>query len=242
MSYTRPIIPVATVALTGAGTSASVDLVQCTTARLRLLVSAISGTITVSFATSTDRMDWRPVSTLAPATVAHTNRVTLTALDRYVRCSWALTGTATLAVAGDAVLVYATTADLNEMQALDTFLDVNDKPHSIDVIEKALESASDEADDCFGTKFTRPLIKWPDSHRRHVVRFARYNLMTIRGYATSDSYHARDPLRDGRTDAVAYWKMIGVSGGGDGFVDQTPTVDAGGAYVVTGRRRGWGGR
>ncbi len=243
MAYEVLVTPIALMSTSSSGSAAPIDLDILTMVRLRLVATVVTGTLTITGETSVDQLDWRPVEGFEQRTATGSQRITLTDLERYLRLSWVVTGgAATFLVDGKALLVYGTTAELAEIQALETFTDKDNNPLPLATIANQIVKAGDEADDVIGDIFKLPLKKWPTSHTDHVLRTARYKLQTNRGYDDEAAPNVRDPLRDGYKDALAYWKMVGTSGGGAGFVDQTPDEDEGGAYIVTTRRRGWAGR
>jgi len=251
MSTSTPIAPLASAARTTSGASASIDLGIHQLVRLRITVSSASGTtptLVVKVQTSTDAISWQDMATSATRTATGFEDLISADGDRYLRITWTIGGSTpsfTFGVAGSSTLVYASATDLARAGAGDSVLVHPDgSPFTAAELSDALEEATDEADDLIGADvFVRPLKAWPRSHRMHVARAARYHALTARGYnPDAQATPVRDPVRDGYKDAVAYWKMIAAGGGGEGFVDQTPDVDEGGAYVVTTTRRGWGRR
>ncbi len=95
--------------VTGNGQSAATSTAEYGTLRLTLAVTAVSGTpsMTVTVEHSGDGSTWTSLGSFAARTAAGTERKVFTGLDRYVRCSWTLTGTApysvTFTVAGEAL-------------------------------------------------------------------------------------------------------------------------------------------
>lgn len=245
-----PITPLSPAARSTSGVSAVLDLGTHQLARLRLAISAVSGmtpTLVVKLQTSKESSPviWRDVATSATASAAGVQDLNSGDYDRYLRVSWTITGSGAsfaFGVAGESVQVYACQRDLRAAGAGDDVLIHPDgSAYTASEIADALEEATDEANDIIGAQtFELPLIAWPRSHRMHTARAARYHMLTARGYnPDGQATPTRDPIRDGYKDAVAYWRNIGAGGGGEGFVDQTPDEDEGGAYVVTSARRGW---
>lgn len=79
------------------------------TLRASLRVTAAAGTtpsLTVTLQTSEDGVTWRNLQAFAAATGVSTQRLAVSGLDRFVRASWAITGTTpslTFAVGGELV-------------------------------------------------------------------------------------------------------------------------------------------
>jgi hypothetical protein len=86
----------ASAARTTAGSGPAVNSEQYTIARLTLNVTAVAAgtTATVTVETSGDGTTWTSVGTFAGATAAGTQRKVFAGLDRLVRASWTLAGTA----------------------------------------------------------------------------------------------------------------------------------------------------
>lgn len=94
---------------TTAGSGPGVAVGEASTLRVDLAVTAVSGTtpsLTVVLEHSPDNATWSTHSTFTAATAAGTQRKVAAGLDRYIRCSWTITGTtpsATFSVAGELV-------------------------------------------------------------------------------------------------------------------------------------------
>lgn len=101
------LVPDAARGTAGSGPGAAMG--EAATLRVDLVVSAVSGTtpaLTVTLEHSPDGQDWSTHSAFAAATAAGTQRKVAAGLDRYIRCSWNVTGTtpsATFRVAGELV-------------------------------------------------------------------------------------------------------------------------------------------
>lgn len=91
------------------GAGAAVAVGTAHTARLTLNVTAVGGTtpsLTVSVQTSSDGTNWRALASYAAATGTGPQRLSVSGLDRFLRVSWAITGTTpsfTFNVAGELV-------------------------------------------------------------------------------------------------------------------------------------------
>lgn len=96
-------------ARTSSGSGSSVSTADFHTLRLTLAVAAASGTtpsLSVTVETSGDGSTWYSVGAFAAKTAAATERKSFSGLDRYVRASWAVSGTTpsfTFSVTGEGV-------------------------------------------------------------------------------------------------------------------------------------------
>ena len=101
------LAPSAARTTSGNGTSLPTEDIQ--TLRLTLSVTAASGTtpsLTVTIQTSDDGSTWATVASFAAKTTTGSERKVFSGIDRFVRASWAITGTTpslTFAVTGEAV-------------------------------------------------------------------------------------------------------------------------------------------
>jgi len=107
---TDPVTLAASAARTANGQGAAVEVGAAGTVRLLMAVTAVAGTspsATVTVETShSGAGDWRSLGTFAAKTGVATERKNFGGCDRYVRATWAITGTTpslTFAVAGEAV-------------------------------------------------------------------------------------------------------------------------------------------
>lgn len=102
-----------------------------------------------------------------------------------------------------AQVVYCTSADLllpgealQELQSTD--------------IDRAIKSASSEADSYLSTRWTLPLVMgpdgWPTALVNAVAQIATYRAMLLRGYAPVAGQN--DSIRDGYKDALAFLKAL----------------------------------
>lgn len=104
-----PVTLVPAAARTAAGNAPGQSVGTATTLRVDLTVTAVSGTtpsLTVTLEHSADGVTWVTHSAFTAITAATTQRKVASGLDRYIRCSWAITGTTpnfTFSVAGELV-------------------------------------------------------------------------------------------------------------------------------------------
>jgi phage gp36-like protein len=244
MPSTTPIAPLASATRTADGSGSSVDLGVRTTAALDLVVTALDGTLptlTVALQTSKDGTTWRALGAFTAVSAAGVSSKRFPGADRYLRATWALGGTDpsfTFSVEGDAVLVFATPADLYRLGvAREAIKNISDEDK-----DAALAAVTDVAYGYFGKNaFVLPPAQWGDDLRRAVCGVAAYDLMSVRGYAPTPGSDVNIRLR--HQDAIEWFK--GVSNEKikpAHFIDATPEVYDGGAFVVSRGRRGWGGR
>ena len=96
-------------ARTAAGSGPGIGVGEASTLRVDLTVTAVAGTtpsLAVVLEHSPDNTTWSTHSTFNAVTAAGTQRKVASGLDRYIRCSWTITGTtpsATFSVAGELV-------------------------------------------------------------------------------------------------------------------------------------------
>lgn len=107
---------------------------------------------------------------------------------------------------------------------------------SDDEVTTLLVSASSELDLYFGAVFTLPLTAYPDIVSEWCVNIAVYRSGKETGFALDGS---RTRARVDYEDTIQAVKDLSKSGSSYGFTDSTPTVEEGGTYVVTNRKRGW---
>lgn len=107
--YGDAVVLVPTTTATGAGSGPTFETRSVHTLRLALAVSAVAGTtptLTVSLEHSPDGAAWTTHSAFPAISAAGSARRVFTGLDRYVRCTWAVTGTTpsfTFVVAGESI-------------------------------------------------------------------------------------------------------------------------------------------
>ncbi len=102
-------VTLASATATAGGNGPTVSSGEWATLRLTLNASAVSGTspsMTVAVEHSGDGSTWTSLGSFAARTTTGSERKVFTGLDRYVRCTWAVSGTTpsfTFTVAGEAV-------------------------------------------------------------------------------------------------------------------------------------------
>lgn len=206
---------------------------------LYLDVSAYAGTsFSVAIETSRDGVIWSPLATVTASAVGSTRKV-IGGAQRYVRARWTFAGTSvTFALTGEAVIVYATPADLdNHGIPSKALVDVTDEQKAM-----ALRACSAMVDGRLTATMTLPLSKWDEDLRAIVCDLAVWRLLRRRGFnpeSPVDStirqawQDAMNQLRDVQTEKS---ELAGAT------TDATPAVKEGGVDVVFARaRRGWDG-
>lgn len=244
MAFTRPIAPVAPGAHTTSGASAAVDLAQCTTARLTLNVTALSGTASPSLAvviqTSADGVTaWTNLgAAFATATAVGAQLLSFPGAQRFIRASWTITGTTpsfTFGVAGVAVLVYATPADLAVYGAPAQVL----SQVSATDMDRYLTASSDYASSLISNHQELPLLTWGEDLREAVSSLTIWSIMSRRLGFNPEG--AADSAFKINRDAARQW----LQGVGDGdyqladCIDSASPVDEGGAQIFSDSPRGW---
>lgn len=240
MPSSTDITLAASAARTTSGTGASVDLGSATTALVEVLVTAASGTsptLVVALQTSSDGVLWQALR--AANLVSTTGRTQLRAPGalRYVRAVWTIGGTSpsfTFSVAGKALVVYATPADIDALgpAALATE-SISDEDK-----DKAAIAVSTEFDDYLNARYTLPLTAWGESLKQHVVNVVAYRLLMKRGW--SPVAPEDEGVRTGFTDALKWLQLVKderISPAD--IVDSTPDVYDAGGFVVSKAKRGW---
>lgn len=242
MPSTASIVPVASAARTASGVGSAIDLVQRTTADLALIVTAIGtgSTLTVTIETSADGTIWRATEEpFLPADAITTLKQVFTGLDRWIRARWDLTSSgspsATFAVAGDAVLVYATPEHLSRFGAAgNRFAGV-----PLYVQDIYLRVASDEADGSIQEEYGLPGLKWGDDLRNLVCSIAAWMILTK--YIGTNAEAGADGEISKNSDR-AYKRLAEIARGDAnlvGYVDSTPSEDDGGVFIYSDPPRGW---
>jgi phage gp36-like protein len=104
--------------------------------------------------------------------------------------------------------------------------------------DRALASATTEADGYLNARYTLPLTAWGDDLRQHVVNIAAYRLLVRRGW--SPVAPEDQTLRTGHADAMAWLQKVKDERiSPPGIVDSTPDVYDAGGFVVSKAKRGW---
>jgi phage gp36-like protein len=231
----------------GSGQGTSLDLTEAgdreglrvpTVAQLVLTTSVLVGAgalVTVTIQTSPDGTYWRTAGAFAAVSAASVSTLTVYGMDRYVRASYVVVGSAvTFGVAGTAHVIYASLADLAALSIPSAALAAVSDAGRVD----ALIAASSELDGYLNNSFELPFSGWGADLRLHTARLTAWYLMSVRGYNAETG--ADEIIRLGRDDAIAWATRIA-----DGkllppdMVDATPTVNDAAAVIYTTSLRGW---
>ncbi len=249
--FTSAITPLASASRTSSGVGAALDLGVYRTAHLTLDVTAVSGTtptllVTIETAPSSIESTWLSLGAFAAAVaVGRQTRIRFTGADQFARVRWTISGSApsfAFSVTGLKVLVYADPADIRALTLpAGTLVDAYGAPYTDSALGAFCETATDDIDDIFGTRFSLPLTAWGSSTRRRAAELAAFYSVRKRGFNPEDTGSAQIVAM--KDDAVGWLTMaqrheitpVGV-------VDATPDIEDGGAEVVTNPRRGWGFR
>jgi phage gp36-like protein len=217
----------------GSGTAVDIGTIR-TAARLRVVISAITGSQVLRVQTSADgSTNWRTVA----ERVFETNDPgaydwPIVGLDRYVRLTWAISGSATLGVSGQAHVVYCDPVDFTRYGLPDGATEGVE----VSIIADACLAATDEADGYIAGAYVLPLTAWDEALRKHCTKLAVWTVMTRRGF---DPEQGPDKiLKVDYDNAIAWLKRL--QDGKlrpPGIVDSTPQVFEGGASVVSRPRR-----
>jgi hypothetical protein len=243
MPYTAVITPLEPAEQIVSGVSAAVDLGAATTARLVLDVTSGTGLLTASLETADTATSsiWTTVDSFSSVDGGSTEERTFAGLRRYVRLRWTIdTGPFTFGLAGEAITVYCTPADIRRVLDSRSFVSDQNVLYTDVELDEYAQDASDQADEVgLGAVCTLPLLKWSRSIRRNVAAMAAYFAMVRRGFVIDGP--GTSPIRMMYTDARDYFKTIAkLEGELQHVVDSTPGIEDGGAYVVTDPSRGWG--
>lgn len=238
MPSSTPVTLLASAAQAASGVGASVDLGIQTGLLLDLAVSDASGTdptLDVAIETSKDGVVWRQLDAFEQVTAAGPVARAFAGADRYVRARWTLGGTTpsfTFALTGQALLLYATPADVARYGVAQEAL----ASIAPDTMAHHLIANTDEIDDQLGKRFKLPLSKWPSSLRKHLSEITAWTVLSNRGVnPTTGDQDIR--LRHDRA-----WRSVvdlaeNRAGSADGYVDSTPTVVDDGLYTFSRPRR-----
>jgi hypothetical protein len=226
----------ALVAETGAGAGAAVDLLESTTgiqrqgARLDLVTTAADG-LDVKVETSPNgTTGWRQADSFEAPAGESLLKLNLHGLDRFVRVTWA--GTGTFSVAGEAHQLFVTEADIYAEIRREAF---GETPQTD--IADALIKGSGEIEDALNSAYTMPIKAIGESVRQRGGAIAAWRALCSRGVAPEGADEI--PMRN--ADEARKW-LYRVSQGKlrpPGIVDSTPTEYEGGAVVVSSPLRGW---
>lgn len=241
MAYSTAITLAALAARAASGTGAQVDLVQATTARLTLNVTAASGTtpqLTVTVNTSPDGIMWTPLGTFATLAVPGSQYLPLPGASRYVQLAWTITGAGasfTFSVTGLAVVVYVTPADLALFGAPgDVLADV-----SAADLDRYSSASTDYASSLISNQYELPLLHWEDDLREAVSSLVTWSIMSRRlGFNVEDPTDSAFKIN---RDAARSWLNDVGEGVAQlaGVIDSASPIDVGGAEIYSDSPRGW---
>jgi phage gp36-like protein len=219
MASTAAITLHALVQETASGSGAAVDLGQRTSADLSLLVSAGTGTTDVSIETSDNGVDgWQTIGSFPTCDGPGGCKVTVPGCSRYIRAAWILADVCTFSVAGVAVLVYCTPADVRDA------LHANALAQTLDIeVDRIARKQTDVANSYLkqNPNVVLPLLSWGDDLRTYVADLVAYQLMKQRGFNPESSDQI---VIDAKNDAIAWFKMVAAGKvTPDAIVDSTQT-------------------
>ncbi len=249
MPTTSAVTLAASAARTASAEGAAVDLGLKTTVELLLNVTAASGTtptLAVVLQTSRDgSTGWTEVVPLddggtdvrfTTKTTIGSQRLTFPGCDRYVRAVWTIAGAAasfTFSIAGTAILVYCTPADVTQLGLPQDALSGVGSAW----IDRSARSTTDVANSYIGKQNGLPLTVIDDALRRACAAMTAADVMITRGLEPDK----QETLLFGRADAALAWLKEIAKGDAvlDGTTDATPDEEEGGVYAYTDVRRGW---
>jgi len=242
MPSSTDIILLASAARVASGTGASVDLGLKTGLALDLAVSAAGGaspTLDVTLETSKDGAAWRTLGAFPRVTAAGPMSKVFAGADRYLRAVWELGGVGpsfTFGLAGRALLLYATPADVAVYGVVSTRLKNLDPEH----LAKHLVAATDQANEQIGNRFTLPLVSWPDSLRKYISEITAWAALSS-AVGVNPQTGDQD-IRQRHDAALRMLVSLGAEEGvaAPGYIDSTPDeYDGGGGFVESDPPRGW---
>lgn len=240
MADALAIEPLVLGAQVASGAGAAVDIGALRTAiDLVVRIDAVSGTtpeLTVSVETSVSASGpWRTVETLAPIEIAAIGSYKLLAGGclQFVRVAWVIAGTTpsfTLAVAGQAHVVYCDREDLAKYAMSSNVLDdIGSQAQLTSIIAATAKAAS-----YLSVAYTLPLASWGPDLSEHTAALAVH----IAAKAFREGLD--EQVVDARDEAVAWLKLIGTGRlRPTTIIDATSTVDESGAYITSTTPRGW---
>lgn len=223
------------------GQAAAVDIGTIRSAlKLTLEITAITGTATPTLALVIDTSpsgagSWQTVGTFANQTAVGSVELAVVGCRRYVRARWTLTGTDpvfTFALAGEAHQLLLT---LEQAERLGVPVGTLAEVPAADKAD-ALIRASDEGYGALENAYQPPITAWSDDVRGACADLYVFHALSRRGFNPENAdlvVKRRDDAR-GWLNKVANGQLKAT-----GVVDSTPEVFEGGAYVVSGTKRGW---
>lgn len=228
-----PIVLHASAAESDAGVGPTVDAAARTYTKVRLDVTAIASTLTVTVESSPTLSSWTPVGYFNAVDAVGARDLIVPNGNRYLRARWS--GPATFSVTGTAYQLYVLPEDIADLGLAKSITD-NYSPAEI---AKACLTASSEAEGYLASANTLPITSLDDATKAHIARMALYELFRFKG-TTSVQYEV------GYSSALKW--LGGISTGKirpSGIVDATPDVEEAGVgsgaemYVVSNPTRGW---
>lgn len=225
MSLATAVTVRASAAAAASGTGDAVDLSEARTADLLLDVTAISGTLAVVVETApAETGPWVEVIPVDDAgsaakftatTSVSSQSVTFPDLKQWIRVRWTLSaaGTATFAVTGHSIVVYAGPAHLRKFGLRGEWVDGS----SSEVLDAHFRQATDEIDSALAvywlpelptaeTTGRLPLTEWGDDIRGHACALVAASALTTHGVqpdSNDDTVFARADAARAWLDAVA---------------------------------------
>ena len=184
------LLPAQTISTNGASESKSIS--KDSFARVSVILSSISGSLSLYVETSSDNVNWKAV--YSKTAIALPDELDLIAYDlgTYIRLRYEIStgGTATLSAASfDSLQSYSTVKEFHRFCFNTNIPDEN--------IALALVNASETADSYLSSKYTLPLKSWGSDLSQKVSHIAEYDLATSLGLnAESNDYLILKDLRD----------------------------------------------
>ena len=205
MSLATDVTLRASAEATASGAGDAVDLSEARTVDLLLNVTAISGTLTVTVQTApTDSGPWTQIipldeagdaATYSAATSVSSQRVVFPDCQRYVRVSWTLSalGSATFAVTGQSIVVYAGPADLRRLGLRGAWVDAT----SSTTLDALFRQATDDVDSALAVYWLPeladaeltdrlPLTSWGDDIRGACCAIVAASALVVHGVRPDD--------------------------------------------------------
>ncbi len=226
--------------VTGSGAAVDIGALR-SVLTLQLQVLAVAGTaptlaITIE-SSPTSTGPWRVIDTLSTVSTTGVTDRSVAGLDRYVRCSWVITGSLgqsfTFSVTGSAHVVYAGSKEVARLALPPAALEGVDAQ----VIADLAVASSDECDGYLGAAYTLPLAAWGSDLRMHAAKILGCAIMMHRGFdpAGTDALIVK-----GRDDAISWLKGI-MKGEIEPpeIIDSEPEVYDAGVYTMSAAKRGW---
>lgn len=211
-------------------------------ARLRLDLSALTGTslLVVLESGPSSTGPWKQIGTFAAMTATGWQELVVAGGLSHLRCSWTLTGTtATFAVTGQALTIFASPSDLRIPSGVSTSIGEEAKA-------KHLLSATGQVAGALQVVNALPLTTWGEDVRDATAVIATVELLDEIGWRPTDDFDKRllqryynvvgsiDQNEAGWLDKVATGRRDPV-----GMVDSTPDTKEAGPVMYSTAARGW---